>query len=214
MVRSFERKWSRVFFKEALFKFDFSRGKVSAAHLESGSSVHADIYVLATNPFAAAEIVDRTPTLAAKDQFRLFRPLTAEGPHRQVSFRIAFAERISWPRDRTAIIVADSEFNLTLFAQEQAWASDVYLGDGVESLWTCTACVATGPGPLYGLSLEDCSKEQFIAEAMAQLLCSEGLDQLIKGANGGRSLATFRILKTAIWHEWRFAKDGIKEHQP
>ena len=113
--------------------------------------MHADVYVLATTPFAAADILERTPALAVQEQLRLFRPLTQGGPHTQVSFRIAFSEKIAWPRERTAVVVADSEFNLTLFAQEQAWAADMALGDGVKSLWTGTACVATVPGRLHGV---------------------------------------------------------------
>lgn len=54
--------------------------------------------------------------------------------HTQVSFRIAFAEKIAWDRSRTAVIVADSEYNITLFAQEQIWAPTVKLGEGIESL--------------------------------------------------------------------------------
>jgi hypothetical protein len=46
----------------------------------SGASVKADFYVLATTPFAAADILERTPSLAAQEQLRLFRPLTQCGP--------------------------------------------------------------------------------------------------------------------------------------
>ncbi len=200
--------------KQPLYKLEFDGEKITAAHLESGAKVQADIYVLATNPFAAVDILGRTPKLAEEDQLRLFGPLTQDGPHTQVSFRIAFSEKIAWPRKRAGVIIADSEFNLTLFAEEQVWAPDVDLGVGVRSLWTGTACVGTVPGRLYGLPLVKCTKKQFIEEVMAQLFSCEGLNSLIKEANNGRGLGEFPILRIEVWHEWIFSPTGIKPHQP
>lgn len=213
-VPHLKKKDVEFFWEESLFKLDFDGENITAAHLESGTTFQADIYVLATNPFAAANILDRTPQLAEKEQLRLFRPLVADGPHTQVSFRIAFSERIEWPRERAAIIVADSEFNLTLFAEEQVWTSDIDLGDGVKSLWTCTACVATVPGRLFGLPIIHCTKEQFVEEVMAQLFSCDGLNQMIQEANGGSGLKSFPIAKVAVWREWQFSPAGIHGHQP
>jgi glycine/D-amino acid oxidase-like deaminating enzyme len=202
------------FWKQSLQRLSFDGTRIMGAHLESGEEVCADVYVLATNPFAAADILERTPQLAQKDQLRLFRPLVQDGPHTQVSFRIAFAERLAWPRERTAIIAVDSEFNLTLFAQEQAWVPESNLGDGIQSLWTGTACVATKPGRIYGKPLVNCTKEEFIEEVMAQLSTCESLDSLIKEANGGRGWRSFVIIRIEVWHEWRFSPQGIQSHQP
>ncbi len=204
----------RFFWEEPLYKLDYDGTAVTTAQLGSGAEVKADLYVLATTPFAAADILDRTPSLARQDQLRLFRPLTQDGPHTQVAFRIAFAEKIAWPRERTAVVVADSEFDLTLFAQEQAWTADVALGDGVKSLWTGTACVATVKGRLYGLPLSKCTKDQFIEEVMAQLGRCQGLDLLVKQANNGRSWKTVPIVRVEVWHEWLFSQDGIRPRQP
>ena len=202
------------FWKESLHNFDFDGQCVTAAHLASRTVVQADIYVMATNPFAAADILKRTPELEKLDQLRLFRPLTQDGPHIQVSFRIAFSERMAWPRKRAGIIIADSEFNLTLFAQEQAWMHEVDLGAGVASLWTVTACVATVPGRLHGRSVVECTKEQFLEEVKGQILHCKGLNALIEEANGGRSLSEFPILKMEVWHEWQFSPQGLQFHQP
>ena len=173
----------------------------------------ADVYVLATTPFAAAEILGRTPALAAREQ-SLFGPLTRGGPHTQVSFRVAFSEPIAWPRRRTALVIADSEFNLTLFAQEQAWAGSVPLGEGVRSLWTGTACVATVPGRLHGLPLAQCTKGQFVEEVLAQLGRCGALDALLREANGGRGWGSFPVVRVEVWHEWLFSPGGIRPPQP
>jgi phytoene dehydrogenase-like protein len=163
--------------RHPLHRLQFDHRAITAAELQSGSKVMADIYVLAINPFATAEILSRTPALERQEQLRLFRPLTQEGSHTQVSFRVAFAEQIRWPRPRAALVLANTEFNLTMFAQEQAWAPDVGLGDGVKSLWTVTACVATIPGRVYGLPLVRCTREQFIEEVKPQLLGCEALNR-------------------------------------
>ena len=202
------------FWQQSLHRLGFDGARLTAAYLESGEEVRADVYVLATNPFAAADILERTPRLAQKDQLRLFRPLVQDGPHTQVSFRIAFSEKLAWPRARTAVVIADSEFNLTLFAQEQVWAPDSDLGNGVKSLWTGTACVATEPGRIYGKPLVNCTREEFIEEVMAQLSRCKGLDGLIKEANGGRGWRSFPIVRIEVWHEWQFSPQGIRHHQP
>jgi uncharacterized protein with NAD-binding domain and iron-sulfur cluster len=187
---------------------------VTGAVVAQDTAVQADIYVLSSTPFAAAEILAKTPALANDEQLRKLPALIQDGPHTQVSFRIAFDESMSWPRERTAIALADSEFNITLFANEQSWPARIDLGDNVESLWTCTACVASVPGRVYGKPLRNCTKEEFVEEVLAQIFASEGLDFMIRKANNGRGLRSFRILKTEVWHEWTFSPDGIEPAQP
>lgn len=199
---------------ESLYKLEFDGQKITGAQVSSGESVVADVYVLATNPFAAADIIDRTPELRQQEQLRLFRPLVQDGPHTQVSLRIAFKERIKWPRPRAAIVVADSEFNLTLFGQEQVWDANIHLGQDVRSLWTVTACVATVPGSLHQLPMLRCTKQQFVEEVKAQLYRCESLDALIRQANDGRSLKSFPILRIEVWHEWLFSPEGLSCPQP
>jgi hypothetical protein len=200
--------------EDPLHHFDFDGLDIAAAHVGSGDRVTADLHVLATNPFAAADVLERTPALAELDQLCLFRPLTADGPHVQVSFRIAFSEHIEWPRERCAVVVSDSEFDLTIFAEEQAWAPGVELGDGIASLWTGTACVSSAPGRVHGLAVESCTKEQFIEEVQAQLLRCAAIDTLIRAANDGRALSSFPIDRVEVWHEWIFSRDGISGGQP
>lgn len=199
----------------ALHHFDFDgTNTINAAHVESGERVEADLHVLATSPFAAVDVLARTPALARLDQLCLFAPLIADGPHVQVSFRIAFSEFIRWPRERCGVVVSDSEFDLTIFAEEQAWAPAVDLGEGIASLWTGTACVSSVPGRVHGLPVEFCTKQQFIDEVQAQLLRCGSIDTLIRQANQGRSLASFPIVRVEVWHEWIFSPDGISGGEP
>jgi len=209
-------KKSGVFlaWKEPLRRLVFDTGMVSGGELDSGEIVRADYYVLATTPFAAAEILARTPELEGQGELRLFKPLIQDGPHVQVSFGIAFAEPIKFPRERTAVVVADSEFNLTLFAEDQVWRDSVLLGQDVRSLWTGTSCVGTVPGRLFDLPVINCTKEQFLAEVQAQIMSCQSLRELIKAANDGRELSDFEIVRIEVWPEWTFSPDGITGPQP
>lgn len=213
-VAHLERSGVHFNWDTSLIKLGFDGKGVTSARLQSGAEITADRYVLATNPFAAAEIIARTPALENDRELRRFKPLIQDGPHTQVSFRIPFPELISFPRERTAVVVTDSEFNLTLFAEEQVWKPEVELGGKVKSLWTGTSCVGTVPGRIFKTPVVRCTKEQFIEEVKAQILSCQSLDRLIREANGGRSLADFGIDKIEVWHEWRFSPAGIEPLQP
>lgn len=201
-------------FERVLHRLELQGARISTAELQSGERIEADAHVLAINPFATADVLARTPGLARLDQLRNFGPLVQDGPHTQVSFRLVFDQRIRWPRRRCAVVVADSEFNITLFAQEQAWDADVQLGDGVASLWTATACVSSVPGRVHDVPLERCTKAQFIDEVTAQILGCDALDALVRAGNGGRGLASFPIRRIEVWHEWKFSPGGIVHRQP
>ncbi len=213
-IRALSAAGVTLAWNQPLERLEFDGGRIVAARLASGAVVTADDYVLAVNPYAAAGILARTPALAALPELCRFQPLVQDDPHVQVSFRIGFAEPVRWPRPRTAVVVADSEFNLTLFAQEQAWRSDVPLGPGIRSLWTGTSCAGTVPGRLFGLPVTRCTKEQFIAEVKAQLLACGALDGMVRAANGGRSLADFVLVAFEVWPEWIFSPQGITGPQP
>lgn len=182
--------------------------------------VEADHYVLAISPFAARDVFDRSLLSAMlsrppqprrgllADLHRQHVELIADGPHTQVSFRIAFAEPIAWKLPRQAVVLADSPWNITIFAQEQAWGSGS-LGDGVQALWTGTACVSSVPGRVFGLPLERCTLEQFKAEVFQQLAACHGLEGCL--ALSGIPQISIRF---EVWHEWLFSSEGITPKHP
>jgi hypothetical protein len=116
-----------------------------------------------------AEILSKTPQLEKQEVLRLFKPLIQDGPHVQISFRLAFSDEIHFPRERVAVVVSDSEFNLTLFAEEQVWSKEVDLGTNVKSLWTGTSCISSVPGRIYQKPVSYCTREEFIEEVKIQI---------------------------------------------
>ena len=144
----------------------------------------------------------------------MFKPLIQDGPHTQVSFRVPFSEEIRFPRERVAVVVSDSEFNLTLFAEEQVWMKEVDLGKNVKSLWTGTSCISSVPGRIYHKPVSSCTKEEFRDEVKAQILSCGALDGMIREANQGKALHDFSMMEIEVWHEWEFSAEGISSYQP
>src|ERR1019366_6262482 len=62
-----KKNGGRFFWKEPLYKLDYDGTAITAAQLGSGARVQADVYILATTPFAAVDILERTPSLAAQE---------------------------------------------------------------------------------------------------------------------------------------------------
>lgn len=173
-------------------------------------TVESDYYILATNPFAAARIVEDSG-LSHLPQLSLLSPLTSEGPQLQLAFFIAFEDEIKMPESQLGITIQDSPFNLTLYSQDDLWASkmkpQVSLGDGVKSLWSGTACISYIPGILYDKPFSKLTKEEFFDEIIAQIKASEEFMALISDANGA-DFGDFKILTMTTWDTWVFPKDA------
>ncbi len=212
-VKYLQEKGVDFHWQKPLTKLEFDGWKIISAAC-GDECIIGDVYILAINPFIAAEVLTKTPNLQRQEVLCLFESLVREGSHSQVSFRLAFAEKILFPRERMAVVVSDSEFNLTLFAQEQVWDKDVDLGRNIQSLWTGTSCISGFPGRIYGKPVNTCTKQEFIDEVKAQILSCVALDKLIQEANGGRSLQDFPIMEIEVWHEWEFSTEGIRHMQP
>lgn len=208
-----KEKGVKFYWQKPLTKLEFHDNTITAA-VSLDETISGDYYILAINPFITAEILAKTPDLEKQEVLRLFKPLVQDGPHIQVSFRLAFADEIKFARERVAAVVSDSEFNLTLFAYEQVWDKEIYLGKDVKSLWTGTSCISSVPGRIHGKPVSHCTQEEFIEEVKAQILSCGALDALIREANNGKALSEFRMAEIEVWHEWEFSSAGIKHQQP
>lgn len=212
-IKYLKKKGVQFYWNKPITKLEFD-GTVITSAFCGKEKIQGDVYILAINPFSTADILSENPALEKQEELKLFKPLTQSGPHAQVSFRLAFSEEIKFPRPRVAVVVSDSEFNLTLFAEEQVWDKEVNLGNGVKSLWTGTSCISSVPGRLYHKPVNNCTKEEFIEEVKAQIYSCGALDAIIREANNGKGLKDFNISKVEVWHEWKFSEKGIQPVQP
>jgi hypothetical protein len=185
----------------------------------------ADHYVLCVNPFTTKNILKKTPLLVAADQqLQMFEPLTnkymGNGPHIQISFQIGFDEKIRMPETpqhptpllngnskSDANILVDSEYDITFCIQDQLWNDkiedgSIFLGKGVKSLWSGTACLSNCAGKLFGKILPDLTYYEFVEEIKYQILKSVQLNKIVQQYNDGRSLNTFSMIHFNVWEEW------------
>lgn len=212
-VRTLRTRGVTFHFEHRLDDLQSEQGRITAARVtdlskDKTEDVVADRYVLAINPFTTVDVLARSSRcLSYDEELKKFPVLVQDGPHVQVSLRVAFGEKLHLPGVRQMVILPDSAFDLTLIAQDLVWPASVELGQGVASLWSITACVSYEPGPLYGKPLVELTREQFIEECLHQLRSSAGLRAMIAEANQGRSIDDFPIVRTEVWHEWRFATD-------
>ena len=181
-------------------------------HGSTMTQVRADHYIMACSPFACRDVfAQSSPSIRNDEQVRKFPGLVQDGQHIQVSFRIGFAEPVLTSSTSYAFILSDSEYNITIMPDDLVFHKDEFLGDGVQSLWTGTACVAYRAGELTGFNVAQSTREGFMREVLHQLHRSRSLDKMIRESNHGRGLASFRIAETEVWHSWVFPQqsDGV-----
>jgi uncharacterized protein with NAD-binding domain and iron-sulfur cluster len=210
-------------FNQSLYKLNYAEGKITSAEIEPKTGPHytitGDYYILATNPFPTQDVLLRTPALLEDKELAKFKHLTSIEEHRQMSFRLAFSEKIHLPHRWMGFILTDSEFNLCFFAMDEVWDSTSPLGDGIKSIWSFTATVETGVGSLFNKAMKYLTKEQFTEEVLHQVYKCKTLDDMVMSANKGRHLKDFDLYKFEIWPTWIFPNytnslTEIKGEQP
>ena len=174
-------------------------------------NVKADYYIIAISPFGMLDVLKRSLSDSKSDilqkEYIRYQKLTQDGPHVQVSFRIGFDTEFKWECCRTAVIVSSSEFNITMYRQEELWSKDVILGPDIKSLWSGTACVSYIPGSLFGKPLTALTKDEFKQEIYYQLSKDKGFNQMLREDNGiSFEQMKDRIIHFEVWKNWKFAE--------
>lgn len=198
-------------FNATLDKLNYSKGKIQSVNIIQDNlikEISANYYVLAINPYISKDIIDKTPSLLKDKQLAKFIPLTIQEEHRQVSFRLAFSEKIHLPSPNFAVILTDSEFDITLFSQDSLWHSNIYLGKNIKSLWSGTVTCDSNPGRLYNKEMKYLTHEELIEEIKYQIYRSKEFNKIIKLNNNNKSLESFELLRVEIWPEWNFPGNG------
>ena len=181
---------------------------IHRGHQYTGLSenVVADHYVVAISPFALQSVAERSGMQRSVEGLG---KLLQDGPHTQVSFRIAFSRAVWWPGQRTAVILSDSEFNITMYRQDELWDGGVS-DYGIASLWSGTACVAYKRGSLFDKPLVALTKYEFEQEILHQLSKDRGFDAMLTKANNGRNFDAIaqNMVQFEVWDGWTFRPDA------
>lgn len=213
-----KKKGVKFYFGHSLSKFEFNNKEITKAIVDNNGTLYdliADYYILAINPYITQQILQKTPELVLSDkQLQLFKPLTSDEPHIQISFYLAFDEKIVMLQGNKAITLLDSEFDITFYAQSQYFLQNTSIGKGIKSLWSGTATLDSNPGELYNLPMKKLTKQQFINEVLHQIYKSKELNKIVMKTNG-KPLKSYNI-KIDVWHAWIFAKnkDNVTSVEP
>nr|QBK86019.1 MAG: flavin-containing amine oxidase [Marseillevirus LCMAC101] len=224
-VKHLENMGVKFYFGHGLYSIQLDRNsnRISSVVVSTGtgnqSIVKADNYVMAISPFGMRDVLKESISSIKRPHSLIkmadqFSNLTQDGPHIQVSFRIGFDTQFSWADKQEPVILSDSEFNITMYSQDDLWDNNVYLGPGIKSLWSGTACVSYVPGSLFGKAVVDLTKDQFKQEILCQLSKDVGFNDMLR-EKMGKSFSRLlpNMIHFDIWKNWRFT-DGIGKPKP
>lgn len=185
--------------------FYFNSSVESFVHTEkveyaivNGQRIYADHFIMAITPFALENVLQKSKFVTP-----WFPGLVQDGPHIQVSFQIGFSEKVTWGGTRRAMILTKSEFNITLYRQDELWGPSANLGPGIVSLWSGTTCVSYIPGKLFGRPLIQLTKHEFEQEILYQLSKDVGFNNELQQANK-KTFAELPIVHFNVWDSWKF----------
>jgi hypothetical protein len=225
-VTYLEKMGVKFHFNQGLKTIKIHNNKVYSVIVKNESddyqySITSDHYIMALSPFGMRDVLKESIISSegnSKDLliiFNQFKKLTQDGPHIQVSFQLGFNKNVSWVGERRPLILSNSEFNITLYRQDEVWGKDVFLGSNIKSLWSGTACVSYIPGALFGKPLSKLTKIQFKEEILYQIGKDIRFNDILRKKTGKSfdQLLPYMIHFDS-WKNWNFSSDGITIIEP
>jgi uncharacterized protein with NAD-binding domain and iron-sulfur cluster len=181
----------------------------------STKSFSADRYIIALNPYAV-DALYKNNKLGVDSELEKFNNITRGEEHIQISFRIAFDEKIII-NNRDAFVFADSNLNITLYPQDNFWNTKLFDSNNtnfpmtnIKSLWSGTACVTYKKSKLYPDKLcDELTINQFLDEVLFEINeCKELNDYVLKYNN--KDFNKFNIIDKEVWYEWEFKDNRLR----
>jgi hypothetical protein len=165
-------------------------------------SVVSNYYVLCINPFNAESIFKKS---CMNDLYYIHAKMNENTISNQISFRIGFKKKIKLPKN-LGCVLRDSEFNITLYSQDNYWNDDIILSESgnINSLWSGTLLFTTlEKGQLYNKPAIYLTKKQLENEIKYQVLKCGELQRLIY-KNNGLKINKNDITYFELWYEVEF----------
>ena len=181
----------------------------------STKSFTSDRYIIALNPYAVSNLY-KNNKLGVDSELEKFNNITLGEEHIQISFRIAFDEKIIM-NNRDAFVFADSNLNITLYPQDYFFDSQLFDSNNtnfpmtnIKSLWSGTACVTYKKSKLYPNKLcDELTINQFLEEVLFEINESVELNDYILKYNN-KNFNQFKIIDKEIWYEWEFKDNRLR----
>jgi hypothetical protein len=175
----------------------------------TNKSFISDRYVIALNPYAVSDLY-KNNKLGVDSELEKFNLITRGEEHIQISFRLAFDEKINLP-SRDAFVFADSNLNITLYPQDNFWdPSIVNTMANIKSLWSGTACVTYKYSRLYPTKrCDELNISQFLDEVLFEMNECQELSEYVLKYNT-KNFNQFNIIDKEVWYEWEFKDNRLK----
>jgi uncharacterized protein with NAD-binding domain and iron-sulfur cluster len=205
-------KGLKLYLNTQLVKLNKHDNKITSCVVNNGTenrNIQADDYVVCVNPFAAEKIFAHSKMNDLKIEHNLLNKNTTSN---QISFRLGFDKKIKFPKKNIAFVMADSEFNITMYPQESHWIKGTNLdGDGsIKSLWSGTIIQAYNKSKKYNMKAIELTRKELIDDIINQILRSKSFQKLIYD-NNEFNLTKDDISYTELWHEW--SHNGKEQEQ-
>lgn len=174
----------------------------------TNKSFVADRYIIALNPYAVSDLY-KNNKLGVDTELEKFNIITRGEEHIQISFRLAFNEKIITP-SRDAFVFADSNLNITIYPQDNFWdPSIVNTMTNIKSLWSGTACITYNYSKIYPTKrCDELTKEQFLDEVLFEMNECQELNEYVRKYNT-KNFNEFTIIDKEIWYEWEFKNNRL-----
>nr|QBK87415.1 MAG: flavin-containing amine oxidase [Marseillevirus LCMAC201] len=216
-VKHLEKMGVTFHFGSSMQKIEYNNSSLVTSMIVKDNThnvtkVKVDHYISAISPFEMHDVMKRSGLF---DETKQFENLIQDGPHVQVSFRIGFNKMFSWPGIRRAVILSESEFNITMYRQDEFWKHNVSLGHEIKSLWSGTTCVSYKPGSLFGKPIANLTRNQFQREILHQLSKDVGFNDMLHETNK-KSFSEMlpNVVHFEVWKSFKFVPNQIINYEP
>jgi hypothetical protein len=119
----------------------------------------------------------------------------------QISFRLGFNKKVNFSIDNIGIVLADSNYNITMYPQENFFTVPIDLNYKLKSLWSGTCVQVYNNGSIYNKPANLLTQKQLIEEITNQIIiCEELQNDIFK--NSGFKIIKEDIVFSEIYDEW------------
>lgn len=161
--------------------------------------ITSDEYCICLNPYNMIDVLKESNLPKLYEQHLFLKTID-----NQIAFVIAFKDKINVQSEKNGMVIIDSPYNIAFYSQDNVWNSDIYLGDGVKSLWSGTCILPINNGILYGKPATQLTREECMNEIIQQLFECVQLQEIIKTYNNGLKLSTNSILFSTLYDDWQW----------
>jgi len=203
----------KLHFKTELFKYLVSDNNIECAIVSTFNAEESintfkvgnpsTIYINCTDPFTFKNtILNSFQNESICGSLLKSINLVNEGVDNQIGFSLEFNKKINIP-STTVFSFPDSEFNITLYPQDNFFKNDPYFKKHSNSFWSGCICSANIKGKLFNKPAIELNKTQLLKEVIHQIFRSDELYKFVKKYNseGPKDL---KVVRGSIWNEWKY----------